>query len=80
MIEVTLKFKDPIEVLELVRTLRDRGLAQGVDFDFAYHQSKWDNMIGEIPKHTIFKFYEDKNATLFILQYGNQTVPANPLE
>lgn len=80
MIEVTLKYRNPIEVMDLVRTLRERGLVQGKDFDFAYYQSKWDNMIGEIPKHTIFKFYEDKHATLFILQYGTQTVPASTLD
>lgn len=71
MITVTIKFKDPYEVMDLVRTLRERGLVQGVDFDFAYHQSKWDDMIGEIPKHTIFSFYEDKHATLFVLQYAS---------
>lgn len=71
MIEVTLKFKNPVEVMDLVRTLRERGLVQGTDFDFAYHQSKWDDMIGEIPKHTIFRFYDDKHATFFALQYGS---------
>lgn len=71
MIAVTIKFKDPIDVMDIVRTLRERGLVQGKDFDFAYHQSRWDDMIGEIPKHTIFKFYDDKHATLFALQYGS---------
>ena len=69
MIEVSIKFKDPYEVMDIVRTLREGGLVQGIDFDFAYHQSMWDEMLGEIPKHTIFTFYEDRNATLFVLKY-----------
>ena len=77
MIEVTIKHKGPGAVMDLVYILRERGLVQGKDFDFSYYQSKWDEMIGEIPKHTIFKFYDDKHATLFILQYGTQTVSEN---
>lgn len=71
MIKVTIYNKDPMEVMEIVRKLREEGLLQGTDFDFAYKQGKWDNMIGEIPKHTDFMFYQDKHATLFALKYGS---------
>ena len=57
--------------MDIVRALREQGYIQGKDFDFAYHQSKWDEMIGEIPTHTVFKFYEDKYATLFALKYSS---------
>ena len=70
MIQVKISDKDPNQILELVRELRDQGLVQGKDFDFAYHQSKWDDMIGEIPTTTVFTFYVDKYSTLFILKYG----------
>lgn len=57
--------------MEIVKELRSQGLVQGKDFDFAYHQAKWDHMIGEIPKKVIFSFYENKWATWFILKYVN---------
>jgi hypothetical protein len=69
-VEVKILDKGPNEIMELVRELREQGLVQGKDFDFAYHQSQWDDMIGEIPKTTIFTFYVEKYATLFILKYG----------
>ena len=53
----------------MVRELRAQGLTQGTDFDFAYNQSKWDDMIGEIPKSAIFSFYTEKYATLFAIKY-----------
>jgi len=58
------------KIIEIVYNLRKDGLVQGVDFDFAYHQSAWDNMIGEIPSQTIFTFYDDEQAMLFALKYG----------
>jgi hypothetical protein len=59
------------KVIEIVYNLRRDGLRQGIDFDFAYHQSKWDEMIGEIPTQTIFTFYDDEQAMLFALKYGS---------
>ena len=32
------------KIIEIVYNLRKDGLIQGVDFDFAYNQSKWDEM------------------------------------
>jgi hypothetical protein len=63
--------KDPNEVMEIVRAMRDSGMVQGKDFDFAYYQSTWDGMIGEIPKNVEFKFYKEKLATWFALRYGS---------
>jgi hypothetical protein len=59
------------KIIEIVYNLRKDGLEQGVDFDFAYHQSKWDEMIGEIPTQTIFTFYNDEQAMMFALKYGS---------
>jgi hypothetical protein len=69
MVVITLQNKDPNEIMEIVKDMRKQGLVQGQDFDFAYKQSKWDNMIGEIPKHTEFIFYNEKMATLFALKW-----------
>lgn len=62
---------DASRVMEVVRELREMGLVQGTDFDFAFNQSKWDNMIGEIPKYTIFTFYTEKWASWFALKYAS---------
>jgi len=62
-------FGDANIVMERVRELRAASLVQGVDFDFAFHQSKWDSMIGEIPKSAIFTFYTDKYATFYALKW-----------
>ena len=56
--------------LDIVSELKQKGWVQGKDFDFAYHQSKWDEMIGEIPKQTVFTFYNDSNASYFMLRWG----------
>ena len=62
--------KDPTEIIEIVKTMRNNGLIQGKDFDFAYYQSRWDDMIGEIPKSVEFRFYKEKLATWFVLKWS----------
>ena len=56
--------------LDIVTELKQKGWVLGKDFDFEYHQSKWDEMIGEIPKQTVFTFYNDSNASYFMLRWG----------
>jgi hypothetical protein len=68
-ITVNVEHKNPIDILAIVNELRASGLVQGVHFDFAFYQSRWDEMIGEIPKNTQFTFYEEKYSTLFALKY-----------
>jgi hypothetical protein len=70
-VTVTVRNRDANEILYIVLRLRADGLMQGKDFDFAYHQSRWDEMIGEIPTSAIFTFYEEKYASLFSLKYGS---------
>ena len=72
MITVNLKRIDVNRVMDIVRELRDMGWIQGRDFDFAYNQSRWDEMIGEIPKQTMFTFYNEKYASFFLLKYATQ--------
>jgi hypothetical protein len=69
LINVTLHI-DVNRTLEIVHELKRQGWAMGVDFDFAYHQNAWDEMIGEIPKQSIFTFYNDSNASYFMLRWG----------
>jgi hypothetical protein len=45
-ITINVEDKDPNEILDIVKQLRASGLVQGVHFDFAYNQSRWDEMIG----------------------------------
>jgi hypothetical protein len=46
-------------------------LVQGKDFDFAFHRTRWDPMIGDVKGFTNFTFYEEKLATLFALRYAS---------
>ena len=68
-ITITVDDKGPTDILDIVKALRASGLVQGVHFDFAFNQSRWDEMIGEIPRFTTFTFYEEKYSTLFALKY-----------
>lgn len=69
MTNITIHDRSANEVLEMVKELRQQGLVQGEDFDFAYNQGRWDEMIGEVPKSAIFSFYTEKYATMFALKY-----------
>jgi hypothetical protein len=69
MTEVLLEDINVGDVLDIVNELRGLGYKQGVDFDFAYTQGRWDEMIGEIPKNTVFTFYHEKIASWFALKH-----------
>ncbi len=71
MKQVVIAKRSAGQVLEIVQELRASGLVQGKDFDFAYYQSRWDEMIGEVPSETVFTFYQDKYSTLFALKYSS---------
>jgi hypothetical protein len=68
-ITVVVEDKNSVAVIEIVKELRASGLVQGVHFDFAYNQSRWDPMIGDVKGFTNFTFYEEKYSTLFALKY-----------
>jgi hypothetical protein len=71
MVNIRISNKTPNEIMDIVREIRNYGLVQGKDFDFAYNQTKWDDMIGEIPTHTVFTFYTEKYASFVALKYGH---------
>jgi hypothetical protein len=68
-ITIVVENKNVNEILDIVKELRAGGLVQGVHFDFAFHQSRWDPMIGDVKSFTNFTFYEEKYSTLFALKY-----------
>lgn len=70
-VKITVHNKRANDIMDIVSELRTQGLIQGADFDFAYHQNRWDEMVGEIPAYTFFTFYTEKYATLFALKYGS---------
>lgn len=68
---VNLKDKGPSEVMEIVRDLREQGLVQGKDFDFAYHPPEYDFMNGHTEsKFTKFTFYNERWGTWFTLKWS----------
>ena len=74
MTEIKVLHKTPNEIIEVVQEMRNAGLVQGKDFDFAYHQASWSEVTFEAvtAKHAVFKFYDDRWATMFSLKWGNR--------
>ena len=68
--EIIIEHRSPDKIMEIVRALRAQGWVQGTDFDFAYYQGRWDEMIGDVPKRTVFKFYKEQYATYFALKFS----------
>ena len=58
--------------MEIGQELRSMGYVQGVDFDYAYYQEKYDNFSHEpiVKRHARFTFYNDSNASYFALRWG----------
>ena len=71
MKEFVLKHKKPIEIIDIVHSMREAGMVQGTDFDFDYNKSSYDDSGWEAvaPEHTVFKFYEERWATWFALRW-----------
>jgi hypothetical protein len=72
--DVKINNLSPNDSIEIIRDIREQGLVQGKDFDFAYHQTTWDKVNYQMiePEHTVFKFHNDKWATWFSLKYGHR--------
>ena len=63
-------------ILGIVRDLRQAGLVQGTDFDFAYTPERLDyNLasVGEVltKRQTVFSFYDDGLASWFGIKYAD---------
>jgi len=63
-------------ILGIVRDLRQAGLVQGQDFDFAYTPERLDyNLatVGEVlaQRQTVFSFYDDGLASWFGIKYAD---------
>lgn len=63
-------------ILGIVRDLRQAGLVQGQDFDFAYTPERLDyNLatVGEVlaRRQTVFSFYDDSLASWFGIKYAD---------
>ena len=61
---VRIKNKNATEAMDVVRELREKGYAQGIDFDFNYHHQESDDPqdITE-QRHTLCTFYKEELAT-----------------
>ena len=57
--------------MEIGQELRSMGYVQGVDFDYAYYQEKYDNFSHDpiVKRHARFTFYNDSNASYFALKW-----------
>ena len=68
MQQVTL-YIDVVRTLEIVNELKKHGWVIHKDFDFSYHKAAYDNWEAEVENHTVFTFYNDSNASYFILRW-----------
>ena len=71
MTQVTLTHRRPDDILQIVKALREQGLVQDKDFNFAYSPAKYDNDGWDFvqPEQTVFTFHDPKWATWFILRW-----------
>jgi UDP-N-acetyl-D-mannosaminuronate dehydrogenase len=76
MIDIQLTGTRIDTILGIVRELRQAGLVQGQDFDFAYSPERLDyNLatVGEVlaRRHTVFSFYDESLASWFGIKYAD---------
>ena len=60
------------ELINILRELEQHGLYSGRDFEFEYHQAKYDNDGFEAVHrpYTVFTFNNEADATWFSLKWG----------
>lgn len=61
-------------LLEIVEEIRESGYKQGIDFDFAFVPTKWEDFLAWEPStksHAVFSFYKDSLASYIMLKYGS---------
>lgn len=64
MIQVTVYDKSAIDIINLVASVRDYGLKQGTDFNWAYYPESFPEK-----KKTVFTFYQEQHASFFALKW-----------
>ena len=71
MTQHVILYIDAKRTMEIGNELRTNGWIQGVDFDYAYYQEKYDNFSHEpiVKRHARFTFYNDSNASYFALKW-----------
>lgn len=71
MIKVNIVACNVEDTMRIVREVREWGLIQGEDFDFAYHPPRYYDRAPsyDSPSQAEFRFYEEQYATMFKLKY-----------
>jgi len=70
MNEVRIEHEKPMSIMAIVAEMREQGYIQRRDFDFAFYPAVF-NSETQIPRHTIFTFYDDRIASWFALKYSS---------
>ena len=76
MIKIQLTDAKIDTILEIVRELRQLGLVQGQDFDFAYTPEQLDFISDKgiqiiVQRQTVFSFYNESLASWFGIKYAD---------
>lgn len=68
-VTITISPTNVSDVLERVYELRDRGLVQGVHFDFKYVPPQHEWLDNGTPANVEFTFYDEQLASFYILKW-----------
>lgn len=68
MTEVKIEHEKPMSIMAIVADMREHGYVQKRDFDFTYYPAVF-NAETQIPRHTIFTFYNEPVSSWFALKY-----------
>ena len=67
--DVVVKHTHAQRAIEIKNEIIADGLVQGIDFEWRWTGSSWDNMTGSLPSQTKFSFREEKLAVFYKLKW-----------
>lgn len=71
MIEVVVRHRSAVKIVDIVQELRELGLVSGDDFEFSYYKAEWDSRDdAQYTRYTVFQFKDEATATWFSLKYA----------
>ena len=73
MRDIVIQHINVVHAIDLKNQLLDSGLVMNQDFEWEYHHTEYDvsdSSHGVIPKHTVFRFQDEKLATFYQLKWS----------
>jgi 3-methyladenine DNA glycosylase AlkD len=72
VIEVTIRNKNALQILNMVQELQSSGFKTNEDFEFCYHKAEWNTVDGVsgYTRQTVFRFNDPSIATWFSVKFN----------